>query len=272
MISEMDPANPKSVCDESMLPQELLAIGHGVNQLAERVEKAMQREKRTTSSLAHELMTPISELRSMVEINKMYPEDPEVRNNFYRRTDRIVSEMQVMAEKVVQMARYEDAVDELQNREFDLLVEVENGLDLVAQRVREKGLHISFDSCLDSIVFGDQAIAKIVVGNLIANAVSHCPQGGHLGVRFETDESNLWLHLSNTNWGLEPQDLEFITERYWHKGPEGQAAKTGSGLGLALVHDLTAHAGFEFEFGLRGTDVLVRLGIPLAAAAEQESD
>jgi len=78
-------------------PSELSTIIHALNELLDRMDQVITRERRFTSDVAHELRTPVSELRTACEVGSMTPDDKEATELFFSDIKDIAKQM----EKVV---------------------------------------------------------------------------------------------------------------------------------------------------------------------------
>jgi len=119
----------------------------------------------------------------------------------------------------------------------------------------------SLDAGTPGSIAGDPAMLRILIDNLIDNALKYGRSGGTIEVRIRPDESGPVLTVVDDGEGVSAADLARLHDRFFRI--EGTSA-SGSGLGLSIVEKIAAahHAKVEFHSGIggRGLGVSVRFG------------
>ncbi len=210
------------------LPHELTGISHKFNELLERVEHSIARERGFSSHAAHELRTPLAELRALSELISTWPDEdtPEQRADLIN----VVAEMDALLQKLSLLAKC-DAGEQEVNREP---VSLKESIDIVLQRydstVRERNLTISAQ-IQDQKIETDPTLHHIILTNLVGNAVSHAPKGTSITLVADRHQ----FSVTNAAPGIQPGDLHHLFERFWKKNGAGPESESHSGLGLSLV-------------------------------------
>ena len=111
-------------------------------------------------------------------------------------------------------------------------------------------------------VSGDSEKLRVIVDNLLSNALRYSDPGGTVTVRTATHDDAALLTISDTGIGINPEDLPHIYERFWRSEKSRARVSGGTGIGLAIVRELvrahdgqievqsTAGAGTRFEVRL----------------------
>ncbi len=230
--------------DTEALPNELQSIGHTINALLGRLESAFDRERRTTGNIAHELRTPIAELRTLTEVAKRSPDNAQLAQLTVTEAHAVAEQMQHLVTALLQLARS----GERQATEPVKLIEV---VDAAVAPLRDRGIDITCAVDESLHADADRRALDMIVSNLASNAVTYCAAGGE--VRFTAGEADghVTLAIENTNDTLTEQDVEHLCEPFWRK----DAARTGGthvGLGLTLVADLCKAYGYNLDMELVG--------------------
>jgi two-component system sensor histidine kinase QseC len=233
------------------MPEELRPITSRLNDLLGRLEESFERERRFSADLAHELRTPLAELRSLAEVELAWPETEDAEK--HRETLNIALQMEAMVTRLLEMARGENRKIPLQPETvlmFPLLDEVWRPL---AGRAKKKQLTFTFNVPPDAVLQTDRTLLRSILANLLANAVEYTPQNGRGEIRWEKDAGE--LTVSNTVHDLDAADVPHLFERLWRK----DKSRTGGehcGLGLALSRTFAGLLGFDLKAGFDNGQIL----------------
>ena len=223
-------------------PVELAAIEATVNRLLKRVEQAFERERRFSNDLAHELRTPIAELRTACEVGARWPDDPESNRQFFLDTREIALQLEKIVAALLTLSRSEAGNAVLQVRQIELQAFVHGCLPLVA-------MHFQNSIPPDLVVECDEDILRIILRNLLENAISHREAGTPVDCTAVTRPGEVELRLTNTTVGLEHADLEHVFDRFWRKD-EARTDRRHIGLGLSISRALCEMLGLRLDVHL----------------------
>ncbi len=232
----------------------------GLNVLLGRIRAALDREKRTTSNIAHELMTPIAELRALTEVALKWPSKSEYALEVLRQSHAVALQMSGITETILALAHCEQRTMACV-AEFVLVDEFLRGL-VEQQEALAEAKNATIDLQMDEgIGFrSDAALLDIVISNLLSNAVAHGPAGSPIRVSARREDAQIHFTVSNAATDLESADLAHLTEPFWRK----DAARTGAqhaGLGLTLAWEIAAVLGGRLEFEIREGNLVARLSL-----------
>jgi two-component system, OmpR family, sensor kinase len=112
-------------------------------------------------------------------------------------------------------------------------------------------------------VIGDEDSLRIMLGNLIDNAIRHTPDGGTITTRVAGDNADAMLEVEDTGPGIPADQRERVFDRFY-RVPGHDAGEDGSGLGLAIVKRVVErHRGhIELKSGASGTGLRVAIRLP----------
>jgi len=216
------------------LPLELQGIAGKLNELLGRLETSFARERRFSSQAAHELRTPLAELKAMTELGAKWPE--EFTAEHVGEMLAAISDLEDLIERLTLLARAESGVSWALT-EIDLAATVAECVERRREHIRQRRLAVALT--IDHGTFrSDPVLWRAVVGNLVDNAVDYAPEGSEV----EIAASPRSLLVRNPAPGLSPEDLEHLFERFWRKAPARDEGKH-SGLGLSVVRSSVEHLG-----------------------------
>lgn len=216
------------------LPVELRGMAGKLNELLERLEATFARERRFTSHAAHELRTPLAELKAMTELGAAWPE--EFTAGHVSEMLEVISELEALLEKLSLLARAETGGPGSIER-IDLEESIHECLS--RQKVEIASRNLDVDCRIEPGEFhSDPVLWRAIVHNLVDNAVAYAPAGSTIGI----SASPRSLSVSNDAPGLAEDDLGKLFERFWRKDGPRSGGKH-SGLGLSIVRSSAEFLG-----------------------------
>lgn len=237
----------------SDLPLELQPIADRLNDLLSRLEASFERERRFSADLAHELRTPLAELRSVVECAIKWPHarDPASDDDLLA----IATNMESLVTRMLALARGERGQLAVRCESVDLTVVATAAWRPFAARAAARSLQVELPTGPIPAT-ADLVLLRSILGNLFDNAVDYTPPGGEIVIAGETGGG---LRVANTAGGLAPNDVARIFERFWRK----EAARSGGehvGLGLSLARIFAQAMDWRLEAALEADRIVFRLG------------
>jgi signal transduction histidine kinase len=226
-IQKIQPEQLDHRLETVRLPGELKPVGESLNAWLERLEASFERERRFSSHAAHELRTPLAELKTMAELGSMFPE--EATPERFKEMLTVTNELAALLEKLSLLARAEAGRQPTNREPIDLTALINLALVRVSEITSQRNIH--FETRIDPTPFSnDPVIVATIIQNLINNASNYAPE--HSIVKINASPNT--FTITNPAPDLAPADAEFLFERFWRK----DASRTGydhSGLGLSIV-------------------------------------
>lgn len=227
------------------LPRELRPLADTLNDAFKRLRQALQRERRFTRDVAHELRTPLAEIRTAIELAQRDAPDSPTLAGVLASTDRMTRAV----DGLLSLSRYESGMQEVQVEPADLSELLQRTLVLaegVASRREVRFQRLQPQECW---IQTDPSLLERILDNLLLNAAAYAPEGSEVKLDLICNGSDVGLRIGNLAPSLEAEDLERMGERFWRKSPERGASRHG-GLGLALTSSLAELLGLRLDFRL----------------------
>jgi two-component system, OmpR family, sensor histidine kinase BaeS len=235
------------------------------NDLSERREIVERQRKSMVSDVAHELGTPLTNIRSWLEAAQdgLVPTDPEL-------LSLLLEEASLLQHVIDDLRDLADA-DAGNLRLHRELMFVNDLLDQVAAAHRgpadAAGVRLEVRTHGDPELFIDPVRLRQAVGNLVSNAIRHTPAGGSVTIRSQLVRGALAIEVADTGSGIEPADLSHVFDRFWRAEKSRNRHTGGSGLGLAIVRKLAeAHGGTVNAASVPGQWTVFTLRLPAHSA------
>ena len=239
-------------------PRELRPFADTFNLGLHHLYAAIARERRFSRDVAHELRTPIAEIRISAE-SALADTDPALAQRSLHAAVAACTRMQRSIDTLLLLARLEAGQHPAAPDPLDLAQLMRDLLAAVQRQADERQLHIHAPLPAAAWVQADLGIVERIVSNLLRNAVEYTPEGGAITCQLERSAQGWWLSLRNPAPSLEAADLQQLGRRFWRKQPEG-GTSAHAGLGLALVMALAQAVQWPLHFELEHGCLVVRLG------------
>ncbi len=231
----------------------------------ERAEHANESKSQFLVMMSHELRTPLNAIGGYAELLEMgiHGEVSEAQLDFLARIRRSQRHLLGLINGVLHFAKLEAGA--LHYEIVDVPIEeiVATCEALVAPQVREKGQHLSFDACEETMrVRGDLEKVQQIVLNLASNAVKFTDDGGHITISCSSrDDGMLTLSVTDTGRGIPADKAAQLFKPFMRVESEPSQHEEGTGLGLAISRELARGMGgditLESEESVGSTFTLV---------------
>jgi len=238
------------------LPIELQPIAQRLNDLLTRLEASFTRERRFSADVAHELRTPIAELRTVAEVALKWPDD--LSEQALKEALNIALQMESIANGLMALARCEGSLLSPSPERVPLASLFQEAYHPFEAKACEKQLSVSLDVPNDACWFTDRTILRSIFSNLLSNAVDNSRPASSIKARVEKNGTGERLLISNTNDALVTDDIPHLFERFWQKDA-ARSSPDHCGLGLALARAYAQSLGMKLDAELNHTEIVFTL-------------
>lgn len=226
-------------------PQELEELVQVFNAMLTRIEEAFARLSRFSADLAHELRTPLSNLRGEFEACLMNPRDGQEYRAALESGLEECRRLNEMIENLLFMARAEHAVLALHRECFDVAQACEQVIAEHAAGAAERGIAVC--TVGSTGIDADVLLFRRALSNLLGNAIRHSPTDGEVSIHVDTlGNGGIEVRVRDHSQGIEARHLPHLFDRFYQADASrhrGDAAH-GAGLGLSIVKTIVElHGG-----------------------------
>jgi signal transduction histidine kinase len=244
--------------DDSQAPEEILPLTGALNRLLQRLNEALETERRFTADAAHELRTPLAAIRTHAQLARRAADNPESRETLDKvieavdRSSHLVSQMLVLARLDPETAAYDF-------QPVDLERIVDGQVAELKPMAEEKEILLTMDTAAgrpdDYLIQGYGIGLEILLRNLMDNAIRYTPAGGRVEVGLRRDaDTAVRLRVADNGPGIPGEKSQRIFDRFYR---EAGHDSYGCGLGLSIVQRIATlqQAEIRMSWGLDGRGV-----------------
>lgn len=262
-VAAVDAASLATRFPVGPLPDELQPIVVRLNELFARLESAFARERRFTATAAHELRTPLAELRALAEVNLTTPGTSTENEQSWRDALETTLRMEALALQLLELARAEDPTVVLRRMSVSLPQALSAAWQRWAERAAQRGIVARVAVPPELTAATDPTLLAVILDNLCGNAAEHAPADTAMRVKGDRLTDRVTLLFQNQAGELTDADLPHLFERFWRKdGVRG--AGRHSGLGLSLATEFVAVLGGSLTAKIRAGEIEFELWLPAA--------
>ncbi|MGD0894015.1 MAG: heavy metal sensor histidine kinase [Terracidiphilus sp.] len=244
-------------------PFELASLASTFNQMLDRLEESFERISRFSADIAHDLRTPVNNIRGEAEVALARARTVDEYRDVLESSLEEAVRLSELIGDLLFLARTESPLTEL-NREsvniFELLTTVRDYYEASATDAAVS-LVVNDDSGQLNAQL-DRSLMLRAVSNLVSNAIAHTPAGGTVTLAATSEGAAIRIEVSDTGIGIPADALPRVFDRFFRVDPSRSKISGSTGLGLAIVQGiLTLHGGgteIASQFG-RGTRVTLRI-------------
>lgn len=242
------------------LPSELQPLLETQNQLFQRIAQTLERERRLTGDAAHELRSPLTAIKTHLQVARMT--EGEARDRSLAHAEEGADRLHRTLEQLLLLARVEGSLS------FD------DGVQCSAEEVARLAIHdasqgdsqriaLHLPKNLSSAAVAMPAVLAIAaLRNLLDNALRHTPADAQVELSLElireTDADKVCFRVRDHGPGIANEDLQHLTQRFWRNGKSA-----GCGLGLAIVQAIVQRCVCSLRFDNQSDGLRVELQMPL---------
>jgi two-component system sensor histidine kinase QseC len=249
------------------VPEELLPLVDRLNALLQRLQDALETERRFTSDAAHEIRTPLAAIRTHAQLAIRAPDEPTRQTALCEIISGVDRTVHLM-EQLLTLARLDREAMEQGFETIDLVQLARDTTEAILPFARERDIDVQIDTPGSGTVRGNRIAMQTLVRNLLDNAIRYSPAGGTVSVRIEARPADeIRLEIEDSGPGIPVELRQRVFDRFYRGAPPGTS---GCGLGLSICERIADLHRARIEFGssarFSGLRALIRFLTPAGVA------
>lgn len=216
-----------------------------INSMMDEIEQRMRDIKGASDNIAHNLRTPLTRLRAL--LNRFLQSHGQGENRHL--IEQAVEESEALLTRFRALLRISEISGSLRREAFDHvdLKSILQGIqDIYAPLAEEKDISLSLIQPHDTVtVWGDQALLFEAIMNLVDNAIKFTAPGGRVEVKLVEEASGSRISVIDNGPGIDPADIHLVIQPFYRSN--ATRATPGSGVGLSVVNAIINLHKFRFD-------------------------
>lgn len=236
-------------------PEEIGALANAFNRMLERLEASFTSISQFSADLAHELRTPINNLRGEAEVALSKVRTPEEYRQILMSSLEEYERLSRMIENILFLARSDSKKQKLNLLPLSIPQEINEVLEYYDAVKEEKGISVTLS--VKGVLSADKTLFRRALANVLSNAFQYTPVGGNISIESRvvsdlkaqtlkpdnTQKEDLHypaieIIVTDTGIGIEAKDLPRIFDRFYRARKARSAYSQGTGLGLSIVKSI----------------------------------
>ena len=206
-----------------------------------KVEAERQELQSLVSDISHQVRTPVSNMKMIVDTLLTKSLEEQERNEFLKSVRGQINKLDFLIQALVKTSRLETGVIQLEKEDhfiYDTLAQAMSGIVYSAE---QKKIHVSVECPEDVRVSHDSKWTEEAIFNLLDNAVKYTPTGGSIHVSVAQWEMYVEIKVSDTGKGISESNQASIFKRFYRE--EEIHNQPGVGIGLYLTREIVTQQG-----------------------------
>ena len=250
--------------DPDRVPRELADLVAAFNAMLVRIERGFERLRGVSADIAHELRTPVTNLRTQTQVALARTRDAEAyREVLYSNLEEF-ERMSAMISDMLFLAQAEQA--QPAREDVDLAAEARALFEYFEAWAEEQGVALTLSGAA-APVRGDRAMLRRALSNLLGNAVRHAARGSAVELRLVQRPQRLRVEVCNLGPDIAPEHLPHLFERFYRADASRRRSGEGAGLGLAIVQSIVEMHKGSVDVRSAGGSTCFAIELPTARPA-----
>ncbi len=228
--------------DTNLSKDELKDLAITFNQMMDRIQVYVERQKQFASDVSHELRTPLAIIQGYADMLERWGKDnPQILEESISSISEETANMNTLLEKLLFLSRSDKHTLKVDINSIDLSTLC---LDILKETSFIDDSHELVSKVSPNVMLkGDSALIKELIRILVDNALKYTPEGGTITLGCATTNQNIVLSVKDTGIGISKEHISKLFERFYRVDEARNKNTGGTGLGLAIANEIAKTHG-----------------------------
>ncbi len=248
-------------------PFELASLAGTFNEMLDRLEDSFDRISRFSADIAHDLRTPVNNIRGEAEVALARARNIDEYRDALESSLEEAVRLSDLIGNLLFLARAESPLAHVRRERVDVAELLDGVQEYYEASAADGGISLSTRFGDEPVIAElDRTLIQRAVGNLISNAVAHTQSGGSVVIAASSESAVVRIEVTDTGIGIPPEALPRVFDRFFRVDPSRSQVSGGTGLGLAIVQGIMLLHGGKVEIASQpGKGTRVILSMPVSA-------
>ncbi len=219
-------------------PIELADLALTFNAMLDRLEESFERLTRFSADLAHELRTPVHNIRGEIEVALSRPRSPEEYCEVLGSNLEEVVRLSELINSLLFLARTENPGTYIKREVVPVGELLESIREYYEGPADLAGVALGVEAPAYLNVMLDRALMQRALGNLVSNALAHTPSGGRIELSASQKKAGIEICVRDTGCGIPAESIPRLFDRFYRVDQARSQHSGGFGLGLSIVRGI----------------------------------
>jgi two-component system sensor histidine kinase CpxA len=209
---------------------ELGALGHSVNHMADQIGYMVEGQKRLLGDIAHELSSPIARMQAIIGILESQANASSSQHKYVGRLDDELQQMGVLVQELLSLTKAN------LRRSIELRpVQLRQQIQRVIEREKRNGEQIVLNVSENAVVISEPEMLARAIGNVLRNAIRYAGNAGPIVIDATSRDEEAVITITDQGPGVPEETLPFLFDAFYRPDVARTRESGGTGLGLAIV-------------------------------------
>lgn len=214
---------------------ELFYLSETINNLLNRIENAIEREKKFTSDASHELRTPLAIIKGTLEVLIRKPREKQEYEDKVNFCIHEVDRVNKLVDQLLLLARFENQKQNIKQELVFINGLILDTLTRFSLQIKEKKMLIKTHFSDDFYINSDNYLLSIIFSNIISNAIKYAGKEAKIQIDVFQVDGKINCLIQDNGIGINPEDLKNIYNSFYRSNAENHPEIKGNGIGLSIV-------------------------------------
>ncbi len=218
-------------------PREVMTLARSFDAMLERLENSFIGLSRFSADLAHELRTPINNLRGEAEVALYKAREASEYRQVIESSLEEYGRLSRMIENLLFLARAESRDTTIRYSAINARKDIDALLEFYDAISQEKQINVTCSG--EAVLKADPVLFRQALSNVLSNAFQYTPENGAIEIEIaQRDDGSVHISISDTGIGIEPENLSKIFNRFFRTERAKNYYPEGTGLGFSIVQSI----------------------------------
>ncbi len=226
---------------------EIDELADTLNYIGSELDKTDGYRRDLMANVSHDLKTPLTMIRAYSEmVRDLSYHDKNKREEHLDIIIKETERLNILVNDILVLSKLQSSAEVFNYEVFDLNLEIKSILKNYNILKEQEGYKIKYEGVNKAMVYADKNKINQVIYNLVNNAINYTGDDKLVTIELINNGVNYLVNIKDTGKGIDPDEVEYIWDKYYKTDKKHKRNVIGTGLGLAIVKNILTHHKFKY--------------------------